>query len=254
LARIDLDARAFRQSPASPKRRLRPVTLALHLHPLASFCHKVLIALYENGTPFEARIVDLMDDEASRQFLDLWPVGKIPVLRDEANGRTFPETTIIIEYLQQHYPGTQLLLPSGEAERLETRLWDRLYDHYVQEPMQKIVTDRLRPEGAHDPFGVTHAKETLQTAYGMIERAMAERTWAAGEAFTLADCATAPALFHADIVAPFSKTHPRAGPYFERLERRPSFRRVLAEARPYFHLFPYKEAIPAWFTAGEAAT
>ena len=192
------------------------MALALYLHPLASFCHKVLIALYENGTSFEPRLVDLMDDEASRRFLEVWPVGKIPVLRDEGRDRTVPETTIIIEYLEQHYPGPRPLLPKDPAARLEARLWDRFYDGYVQVPMQKIVTDRLRPGGAHDAHGVADAKATLQTAYGMIERTMADRTWAAGDAFTLADCAAAPALFYAGVVEPFSKTRPHAAARRER--------------------------------------
>jgi glutathione S-transferase len=223
------------------------MALVLYFHPLASFCHKVLIALYENETPFEGRIVDLMDDAASARFLDLWPVGKIPVLRDESRDQTLPETTIIIEYLERHYPGPRPLLPADEARRLEARLWDRFYDLYVQVPMQKIVTDHFRPEGEHDPRGVADAKATLGVAYGMIERAMADKTWAAGEAFGLADCAAAPALFFADIVAPFSATHPHTAAYFERLVQRVSFKRAIAEAQPYFHLFPYKEAIPARF-------
>ena len=83
------------------------MSLTFYYHPLASFCHKVLIALYESGTPFEARIVDLMDDDDAARFFELWPVGKIPVLRDEARDRTVPETTIIIEYLEQYYPGAR---------------------------------------------------------------------------------------------------------------------------------------------------
>jgi glutathione S-transferase len=221
--------------------------LTLYFHPLASFCHKVLIALYENGTPFESRIVDLIDETEKRRFLEIWPVGKIPVLRDEARDRTVAETTIIIEYLDQTYPGAQPLLPRHEAERLEARLWDRFFDNYVQVPMQKIVVDRLRPEGARDPHGVAEARAALRTAYGMIETQMADRTWAAGEAFSLADCAAAPALFYAGIVEPFSPAHPRTAAYFERLLARPSVRRTLDEARPYFHNFPYKEAMPARF-------
>ena len=223
------------------------MALALYFHPLASFCHKVLMALYENETPFEGHIVDLVEDESRARFLDLWPVGKIPVLRDENKDRTVPETTIIIEYLQQHYPGSRPLLPADPAEALNARLWDRFYDQYLQVPMGKIVTDRLRAEGEHDPRGVADARATLKTAYGMIERQLADKTWATGEAFSLADCSAAPALFYAGIVAPFETDHSRVAAYFERLAQRPSFKRVIAEAQPYFSLFPYKEAIPARF-------
>jgi glutathione S-transferase len=223
------------------------VTLVLYFHPLASFCHKVLVALYENGTPFEGRIVDLMDEAASAAFLGLWPVGKIPVLRDEGRDRTVPETTIIIEYLDRHYPGRQPLFPRNEARALEARLWDRFFDLYVSAPMQKIVTDRLRPAGESDARGVAEAAATLDTAYGMIERHMADRSWAAGDGFSVADCAAAPALFYAGIVQPFAHSHARVAAYFERLLERAAVQRTIADARPYFHLFPLREAIPARF-------
>ena len=223
------------------------MALTLYLHPLASFCHKVLLALYENGTPFTPYIVDLMNQDAKATYLDLWPIGKIPVLRDESRDRTIPETTIIIEYLDEHYPGLQPMFPRDATARLEARLWDRFFDSYVQVPMSKIVTDRLRAAGENDPRGVADARATLRTAYGMIETRMQGRTWILGDAFSIADCAAAPALFYAGIVEPFAPTYPQVAAYFERLLQRPSFARVLAEARPYFVYFPYKEAMPARF-------
>ncbi|WEX86401.1 glutathione S-transferase family protein [Sinorhizobium garamanticum] len=223
------------------------MALTLYLHPLASFCHKVLIALYETGTPFESRVVDLADADEHARFLDLWPVGKIPVLRDDARDQTVPETSIIIEYLERHYPGRKPLIPLDAAQALEARLWDRFYDLYVQVPMQKIVTDKLRAMGENDRRGVLDARAALAVAYDMIERQVADRTFAIGESFTIADCAAAPALFYAGIVVPFDGTHPNLAAYFERLLERPSFQRTLAEARPYFPLFPYHDAIPARF-------
>jgi glutathione S-transferase len=221
--------------------------LTLYFHPLSSFCHKVLIALYENGTPFVPQIVDPTDEAARNELLALWPVGKIPVLRDDRLDRTLPETSIIIEHLDRRYPGAHPLLPKDADERLEARLWDRVYDLYVHAPMQRIVADHLRPAGEQDPRGVTEAKAALDLAYGMIERRMAARSWAAGEDFGMADCAAAPALFYAGILVPFPKTHAALAAYFERLLARPSFARVLEEARPYFHLFPFKELVPPRF-------
>ncbi|HEY6641314.1 glutathione S-transferase family protein [Povalibacter sp.] len=228
------------------------MSLTLYLHPLASFCHKALIALYENGTPFESCIVDLMDPAAAASFLDLWPVGKIPVLRDDRRNRTLPETTIIIEYLDRHYPGRQPLLPLDPDEQLNARLWDRFFDLYVSVPMQKIVVDRIRPAGRNDPAGVEEAAAILTTAYGMIDRQLADKPWATGDAFTVADCSAAPALFFAGIVQPFPQSHTHLIDYFERLVQRASFQRVLAAARPYFHMFPYQEAIPARFVETKA--
>jgi glutathione S-transferase len=223
------------------------MALTLYFHPLASFCHKVLIALYEHGTPFTGHLVDLGDRNASATVLDLWPVGKIPVLHDAARSQTVPETTVIIEYLEQHYPGAVTLLSAEPAARLDARLWDRFFDNYVQVPMAKIVTDRLRAEHEHDARGVADARATLGVAYDMLDKRMADRTWVAGSAFSLADCAAAPGLFYANIVAPFPAKHERLAAYFERLLARASVQRSLAEARPWFHLFPYREAIPERF-------
>jgi glutathione S-transferase len=220
------------------------MSLTLFYHPLASFCHKVLIALYENGTPFAGQIVDLMQADENARFLEIWPVGKIPVLRDEVRDVTLPETSIINEHLDLRYPGRDALVPRDAAAALETRLWDRFYDWYVQVPMQKIVVDRLRPPAERDPCGVADAKSGLAVAYGMIEERMATRTFACGNAFSMADCAAAPALFYAGIAAPFPADHGHLAAYFERLLARPSVARTYAEARPFVELFPLKDEIP----------
>ncbi|WP_457585769.1 glutathione S-transferase family protein [Ensifer canadensis] len=226
------------------------MSLTLYLHPLASFCHKVLIALYENDTPFDASLVDLLDPAEAARFAKLWPVGKMPVLSDSARDVTIPETSIIIEYLDRHYPGSQPLIPVSADDALQARLWDRFFDLYIHVPMQKIVTDTLRGSGENDPRGVADARVTLGTAYAMADRHFATNAFAGGTAFSLADCAAAPALFYGGIVEPFADKYPHLSAYFERLLERPSMRRVLAEARPYFHMFPYRNLMPARFLAG----
>ena len=214
------------------------MSLRLYFHPLASFCQKVLIALYENGTPFEPHIVDLGNEASTAAFKKLWPVGKMPVLRDDARDRTIPESSIIIEYLAQHYPGPTELIPAEPDLALRTRLSDRFYDLYVHEPMQRIVGDKLRPAGKNDPHGVEAARAQLRLAYGMIDEEMAAKTWAMGDAFTLADCAAAPPLFYANKLMPFGESHRNVAAYFERLTKRPSFARALVEAEPYMKFFP----------------
>src|SRR5688572_6202113 len=136
------------------------MSLTLYFHPLASFCHKVLVALYENGTPFEPKIVDFAEEDSRAELFARWPVGKIPVLHDRERNRIVPETSIIIEYLDEHYAGPTRFIPRDIEAALEVRLWDRFFDFYVQSPMQKIVTDRLRPEGSHDHHGVAEAEAT----------------------------------------------------------------------------------------------
>jgi glutathione S-transferase len=214
------------------------MTLRLYFHPLSSFCQKVLIALYENETPFEPHIVDLLDERSRAEFMKIWPIGKFPVLCDEARDRTIPESSIIIEYVAQHYPGKTRLVPDDADLARQTRLRDRFFDLYVNVPMQKIVTDRLRPADQNDAYGVADARARLETAIGMIDREMATRTWAMGDAFTMADCAAAPALFYADKVTALDGRHKSAARYLDRLKERPSYARALKEAEPYSKLVP----------------
>jgi glutathione S-transferase len=214
------------------------MALELYFHPLASFCWKALIALYENATPFEPHVVELGDATSRAAFEKLWPIGKFPVLRDTARDRVVPESSIIIEYITQHYPGSVKLVPPDADLARETRMRDRFYDLYVHEPMQKIVTDKIRPANKSDPYGVEQARALLGTSYRMIEQEMRTKKWAMGDTFTMADCAAAPALFYADKVNPLGDANPNAAAYLQRLKERPSFARVLQEAEPYFAMFP----------------
>ena len=215
------------------------MTLTLHFHPLSSYCQKVLIALYENGTPFEKQIVNLGDTDSAAAFRKLWPVGKMPGLHDSSGDRAIPESSIIIEYLQEHYPGGTALIPAEPAAALHTRLADRFYDLHVHDPMQRIVGDKLRPADKRDPYGVEAAKAILRSSYGIVDREMAphKRTWAIGEAFTLADCAAAPPLFFANKLVPFAE-HKHLAAYFDRLSQRPSVARTFSEAEPFLKFFP----------------
>ncbi len=212
--------------------------LRLYFHPFASFCQKVLVAFYENDTPFEPHVVDLTDEASRAEFKKIWPIGKFPVLRDDAKGRTIPESSTIIEYLGQHYPGKTQLVPADAELASQTRLRDRFYDLYVNMPMQKVVTDRLRPAGENDPYGVAEARTLLETAYDMIDQEMETKTWAIGDTFSMADCAAAPAMYYANLVMPFGEAHENAAAYLHRLMERPSFARAVKEAEPYRALFP----------------
>ena len=219
------------------------MSLTLYYHPLASFCHKVLVALYELGCPFEKRLIDLGNPADRAELQGVWPLTKFPAIRDHARGRDMAESSTVIEYLDHYYPGPAALVPSDWEEALDTRLWDRFFDNHVQGPMQAIVADRLFGKNG-DTSG---ERAGLATAYGMIEKRMAGREWIAGQGFSMADCAAAPALFYASTLVPFPAGAVHLPAYFERLMARPSMRRVLAEARPYFSMYPFAEAIPARF-------
>jgi len=214
------------------------MSLTLHFHPLSSFCHKVLIALYENGTPFTPRLVNLQDEGERAAFRALWPVGKFPVLHDATRDRVVPESSIIIEYLDQHYLGKTRLIPKEEEQSRVVRFRDRFYDLHIHLHMQKIVGDRLRPANAKDPHGVDDARTRMAAALALAEKQMAGRIWAMGETFTMADCAAAPALFYSDKVAPLAGTYPNLAAYLGRLKQRPSYARTLKEAEPYMQFFP----------------
>lgn len=214
------------------------MSLTLHYHPLSSYCHKVLIALYENGTPFERNIVNLMDRAEAAAFKRLWPCGQFPVLRDDAADRTIPESSVIVEYLDQNHPGKTRFIPADSKRALDVRAKDRFYDLHLHLHMQKVVGDRLRPEGRKDPHGVENATARMKVALGMIDAEMAGRTWAMGDEFTLADCAAGPPLFYIDKVFPLAGPHPNAARYLKRLLVRPSYARVIEEAKPYFKMFP----------------
>lgn len=214
------------------------MSLTLHFHPLASYCWKALIALYENDIAFTPNLVDLGDPAARAALVKLWGVGKFPVLRDDARNETVPESSIIIEYLDQHYRGRTRFIADDPARALQIRLRDRFYDLYVHLPMQKIMLDRMRPADKKDPQGVEEARAQLRTSYAMIEQQMAKGVWAIGEDFSLADCAAAPPLFYGSMVVPFEEKQRNLAAYFERLKARPSFARVRAEAEPYFQMVP----------------
>jgi glutathione S-transferase len=209
---------------------------ALFAHPFSSYCQKVLIALYENDTAFDYRKLGTEDRGADEELKRLWPLKRFPVLLD--NGRTVLEASIIIEHLGLHHPGPVAFLPKDQKAALEVRMMDRVFDNYIMTPMTKLVANQIRPEGGRDAYGVAEARTTLDTAYRWLDQVMAKRTWAAGETFSLADCAAAPSLFYADWAHEIDAklTHLRA--YRSRLLARPSFARAVDEARPYRALFP----------------
>ncbi len=201
------------------------MTITLYEHPFASYCWKPLIALYEGDLPFERVLVE---DRAA--LAEIWPMATIPVLVD--GDLVLPESTTIVEHLGG-------LVPEDPVAARDARLWDRLCDGHVMTPMQKIVVDELRGPGDKDPAGVADARGTLDRAYALLDEHVSDITWMAGDAFTLADCAAAPALFYARVVHPWDEAaRPHLTAYFERVRARPAVARVIDEARPYRPVFP----------------
>jgi glutathione S-transferase len=214
------------------------MTLRLFAHPLSSYCWKVLIPLYEAGTPFTFEMIQFgAQDGPVVEFMQRWPIGKMPLLRDEARNETVVESSIIFEYLDRHYPGAGLI-PADPDAALQARFLDRFFDNYVMTPQGRLVFEVIRPEGAKDPFGVAEARALLDKAYSWLEATLSDgRTWVAGEAYSLADVSASPSLFYAQRCHPWGD-RPALQAYYDRLETRPSFQRVIAEAQPFMHMFP----------------
>ena len=210
--------------------------LTLHAHPLSSYSWKALIALYEKAVPFDLNVVDFADPGSVAAFRALWPIAKMPVLEDE--GRTVVETSVIVEYLDLKHPEPARLVPADTEAAIEARMLDRIFDHYVMTPMQKIVFNRFCPAEARNAHDVAEARRTIDAAYAWLEARIDGREWAGGADFSLADCAAAPSLHYADRVQPMDGRSPALRAYLDRLEARPSFARVLREAEPYAHMFP----------------
>lgn len=207
--------------------------LELYAHPFSSYCWKVLIPLYENGTPFTYRSLEEPGNGA--ELTRLWPIGKFPLLVDD--GRPVMESSVIIEHLQRQHPGPVTFIPEGDAA-LEVRMLDRIFDNHVMGQMQRVVFDAIRGPERHDPIEVEQAKAALQKVYAWLETWLEAREWAAAGAFSLADCAAAPALFYADWVDPIPEALTNLKAYRARLLARPSVARAVDEARPYRAYFP----------------
>lgn len=208
------------------------MTLQLFGHPFSSYTMKALVALYENQTPFEFRMLGPDHPDNGAELARRWPISKFPLLVD--SDTSVFETSAIIEHLAAFHPGPVPLLPAVP----KVAMLDRVFDNHVMTPMQAIVSDALRPDGDRDPTGVAKARIALDTIYAWLDHALTGRHWAAGDAFTLADAAAAPALFYADWVQPIGAHHATLRAYRARLLARPSFARCIDEARPYRSFFP----------------
>ena len=210
--------------------------LTLYAHPLSSYCWKVLIALYESSISFKSVMVNLGDPVERAEYLKLSPFGKIPAMRD--GERTILETTIMIEYLAMTFAQAASLVPTAPEAGLKVRALDRFFDLYLNSQLGKVANDRLRPASQKDAIGLEAAMNDLHTAICILEADMAHGAWAAGEVFTMADCAAAPALYYVNRLIPYDQGYPNTARYLERLMKRPSVARTIKEAGPYLHLAP----------------
>jgi glutathione S-transferase len=213
------------------------MSMILYGHPFSSYTWKALIPLYEKGLAFEFRILDEEHPEHWEQLRAHWPRGQMPVLVDHGCG--VAESTIIIEHLDIAYPDTPQMIPTDPKSALQTRLLDRVFDCHLEASFQAAVSEYIPfVTETPDPARVARARSTLSTIYPWLEEQMPEDGWACGDAFSMADCSGAPALFYADWTQPIPDACEKLKAYRARLLARPSVARCVEDARPYRGYFP----------------
>lgn len=207
-------------------------------HPFAAFYWKALIALYERNVPFEFMMVDPDHPENIAAVARLAPTGQFPVLVD--GDRTVIESAAIIEYLDLHHGDAPPMVPADPRAAIEARQMDGIFDDYVMNVVSRMVLAVLHEENKRDPHIEAEVQAALDKSYVWLERWMTGRTWAANEAFSIADIAAAPALFYAHWAFPIPTSYTALHAYRARLLARPSIARVVEEARPWREIFPLK--------------
>lgn len=206
--------------------------MKLYYSPISSYSMKTRTAFAEKAVEPELVLVDLGNAEARAAYRKKYPLGKVPLLELD-DGYLIPESSTIIEYLDTHFDSGTRLIPTDKDDARRARFFDRQFDLYFSTPMLKIFFDGRRPEGERDARGVADAKATLDIVYRYMDEHMAKRTWVMGDAFTMADCAAAPALAYLRMVYPYAD-HKNLVAYAGRLAERPSFAKVWADAVPFF--------------------
>ncbi len=199
---------------------------------LSPYGQKVLIALYEKGIAFTPVNVNLSDPADKAAYQKIYPLGKVPLLTDESKELFIPESTIIIEFLENEFPGqgTQLI-PDDKVAARRVRFKDRMSDLYVNMSISTIFFDGLKPEDKRNPDAVAKAREHLDVMYRFMDDFLGKNEFVSGSEFSMADCATFPGLFYAQKMHPFSD-YPNVVAYMQRLMQRASVQKVVAELMP----------------------
>ena len=207
--------------------------MKLYYSPLSTFSHKAMLALHEKGIAFTPELVDLGSPEARAAYAKINPTGKVPFLVAD-NDWQVPESTSIIEYLEEEFPNTPRLIPAaGAGTARQVRFMDRMADLYFNEPIIELLLQQIGLR-AQDAARADRARNYVQMAYGFWNQRLATQPWLCGSSFTMADCAAIPALFYAQIVAPFTG-QPNLVAYWQRAQERPSYKRIRAELEPIWN-------------------
>ena len=206
--------------------------MKLYYFPLSTYSQKAMIAFNEKGISYEPIVVQLLEPAERAEFEKIYPIGKVPFL--QANDRPVPESTSIIEYLEDEFPGTPRMIPAGNGDApRQVRFMDRMTDLYFTEPLSELVSQQLglRPK---DDDKAARARKYIALTYAHWDQRLATRKWLCGEDFSMADCAAIPGLFYAQSMLPFA-AHPHIVAYWQRAQQRPSYAKVRAELEPMWN-------------------
>jgi len=201
--------------------------MKLYTVPLSNFGNKSVIVAYEKGLKLE--VVPPPGDTKSPEYLAINPLGKIPAL--QVNGMVISESEVINEYLEDKFPSPPLLPKEPEA-RACVRGFTRHHDLYLDPPMRALFF-QMDPKTRNAEV-VKQSLAELDKQLDYLESRIGS-PWAAGQSFTLADCALAPSIWYVGKIAPafgagdpFLK-RPKLKAWFERVQQRPSVKRALEE-------------------------
>jgi glutathione S-transferase len=204
--------------------------MKLYYNPLSTYCQKVMIAFNEKGIAYEPHVVDLMSAEGRASYEEINPFGKVPFFKPSEDWQV-PESTSIIEYLEDKFPNTPRLIPAGGGDAArQVRFMDRMADLYLNEPIVELQFQKIGFR-AQDNDRAARARKFVSISYGYYDKRLAKQPWLCGESFTMADCAAIPALYYAQAVMPFD-AHSNIVAYWERARKRPSYAKVKAEFEP----------------------
>lgn len=204
--------------------------MKLYYNPLSTYSQKVMIAFNEKGIRYAPEVVDLMSPDGRAAYEKVNPFGKVPFLKPSEDWQV-PESTSIIEYLEDKFPDTPRLIPAagGDSARL-VRFMDRMSDLYYNDQVVELLFQQLGFR-AKDDDRASRARKYVAITYSHWDKRLASQPWLCGGSFTMADCSAIPALYYAQTAAPFAD-YPNVLAYWQRAQQRPSYAKVRAEFEP----------------------
>ena len=172
------------------------------------YCARARIMLAEKNVEHETIEIDLADRPA--WIYEKNETGRVPVIEEDA--WILPESSVILEYLEERYPDPSLL-PADPADRALARVWIFRHDDFTK-PYYAL---RREEDGAAARFDEQLAK---------LDAALQRQPWLTGGEYGLADIAYVPWVLRArDMLGVSLDRFEALSDWVERLEQRPAIAR-----------------------------